>query len=294
MKLKSLTILIVSLAPFTMSGQTNIKKAFERFLENPAVTYTENHSLSKDTGKGIKQSQSDIYNFTVNSIQFKLINNILQAFNKDKENAYSLSSGIYKKNDPNVSLAVGNGNGSGVLLTTELGVNYQYALFLAPKNEDSSGNYRYAYAITWKKEKDKITGMLITTYATTLSYRQSQSSGSKFNGTIYYNNTPYYSVNNGDSVNGSKNKSKSSVKYGGSWFEKFMQEAKKLSIFDDNGIVLQNVVTQIYEITKKVDQYDNVSTQEKQLARDILQEYINKSKDTVCRRILRSAQDNLK
>lgn len=168
-----LICLIGILIPLNGKAQTNVQKAFNDLLKSSDVEYTESHNLNKDVDSGLKESQYDIYRFTLPASKFKLVENILKAFKTDEDKAYSINEGKADKNSSQIRLAVGNGDGAGVLVNPQ-GYYYYYALYLAPKSEDKSGIYRYAYAINWKKGKDKIEGELIVTYATTLKYRQNK------------------------------------------------------------------------------------------------------------------------
>ena len=169
-----LICLIGILIPLNGVAQTNVQKAFKELLKCSDIEYSETHTLDKDADTGIKESQSDIYSFTLPASRFKLIENIQKAFKEDESKAYSLSGGKADKNSQQIQLAVGNGQGAGVYINPP-GYDYYYACYLAPKSEDNSGIYRYAYAINWKKNKDKIEGNLVVTYATTLKYRQNNS-----------------------------------------------------------------------------------------------------------------------
>ena len=170
-----LLCLILSAMPMPAAAQSNIQSAFNALIKNPDAQITESHILEKDPDSDKKTSQSDVYNFELPADQFKLIKNIVNAIEKDSQHAFGLYSGRIMPSDQDITLAVGDGNGKkGEVNLTDLGGDYSYAIFLAPKSEDPEGIYRYAYGISYKQSKknDNITGKLVVTYATTLKYRQ--------------------------------------------------------------------------------------------------------------------------
>ncbi|MDE7418953.1 MAG: hypothetical protein K2N35_01950 [Muribaculaceae bacterium] len=166
-----LLCLILSAMPMMAMAQSNIQSAFNALIKSSDAQITESHVLEKDPDSDKKISQCDIYNFVIPEDQFKLIKNIVNAIEKDNRHAYGLYSGSA---DRDVLLAVGNDSPVKDATLTDAGGQYAYAVFLAPKSEDSEGIYRYAYGIGYKESKksDKIVGKLVVTYATTLKHRQ--------------------------------------------------------------------------------------------------------------------------
>lgn len=175
MKTLFIRLLCLTLAwlPLNALAQANIMRAFDAIIKCPDARISELHTLNRDPATNAKLGQSDVYNFTLPANKKDLIKNVLQAFEKDRDRAYSLSSGTTTSSDVQITLAVGDDSGGGVRIT-ERGNDYIYALFLAPKSEDPSGKYRYAYALRYREQDGKITGRLVVTYATTLMYRQQQ------------------------------------------------------------------------------------------------------------------------
>ena len=169
-----LLCLILSAMPMPAAAQSNIQSAFNALIKSPDVQITESHVLEKDPDTDKKISQCDVYDFVLPADQFKLIKNIVNAIDKDSQHAYGLYSGRITPSDQDITLAVGDGNGKNDVSLTDLGGDYSYAAFLAPKSEDPEGIYRYAYGISYKQSKnnDDIMGRIVVTYATTLKYRQ--------------------------------------------------------------------------------------------------------------------------
>ena len=159
-------------------AQENIQKAFDALKQSKGQeeTYT-NHFLEKDPETGLMEGMSDEYEFKIADAANKhLITAIRQAFNKDEQAAYSMSTGSHGGAESYTSLAVGNGNkGVGIGLMKDS--KWIYACFLDP--DDTLRIHRYAYALEWVEKKDgSITGRIIKTYATTQKYRQKKTTSS--------------------------------------------------------------------------------------------------------------------
>lgn len=169
-----LICLIVSLMmlPRVVIAQANIKAAFDAIIECPEAQVLEGHTLEKDPVKMTKVGQSDVYQFTLPASKIGLVKNVISAFDKDSDMAYSLKSGD-NAGFSQIFLSAGDDDNEGIALNAE-DEKYIYALYLAPQEEDSTGNYRYAYAMAYKEADGILTGKLVVTYAMTLKYRQSQ------------------------------------------------------------------------------------------------------------------------
>lgn len=271
----SILCLLAAIMPLQSTAQTNIRKAFDKLLKSSDVSYTESHSMEKDATTGIKESQSDVYNFTLPAGKISLVDNVVKAFKSDENLAYSINSGIAGNGDRTLSLAVGDGT-DGVTVNTP-GRNYIYACFIAPEKENPSGNYRYAYAINWVEKDGQIKGKLIITYATTLKYRQQQSNRSSFriiNGTY---------VGNIDQAADTD-----------SWFGKFMGYVQAMST--KNLKTRQALATRLYEHTKLAQSTSDMTNEDKNTAREILKGMISDKRyeDTVIQRLLNASLVNLK
>ena len=150
MKSKNLILSAILMAvSSTVMAQENIQKAFDALKQS--------------------KGQEETYNK-------HLITAIRQAFDKDEQAAYSVSTGSHGGAENYISLAVGNGN-KGVGIGEMKDSKWIYACFLDP--EDTLRTHRYAYAMEWVEKKDgSITGRIIKTYATTQKFRQKKTSTS--------------------------------------------------------------------------------------------------------------------
>jgi hypothetical protein len=180
MKSKNLILSAILMAvSSTVMAQENIQKAFDALKQSKGQeeTYT-NHFLEKDPETGLMEGMSDEYEFKITDAANKhLITAIRQAFNKDEQAAYSVSTGSHGGAESYTSLAVGNGNKGGIAIGLMNDSKWIYACFLDP--DDTLRIHRYAYALEWVEKKDgSITGRIVKTYATTQKYRQKKTTSS--------------------------------------------------------------------------------------------------------------------
>lgn len=174
--MKTSVIRLFSLAfavmPLMAAAQSNIKSAFDAIIKCPDVEITESHTLDKDPVTGIKTGQSDVYRFVLPAGKLALLKNVVSAFEKDADMAYSVNRGKSVNTERDIILTVGNNDSDGVYISSP-DCEYIYSLYLAPPAEDPNGIYRYAYGMNFKETASgKLAGKLIITYATTLQYRQ--------------------------------------------------------------------------------------------------------------------------
>ena len=179
MKSKNLILSAILMAvSSTVMAQENIQKAFDALKQSKGQeeTYT-NHFMERDPDTGLMEGMSDEYEFKIAEKTNKhLITAIRQAFDKDEQAAYSVSTGSHGGAENYISLAVGNGN-KGVGIGEMKDSKWIYACFLDP--EDTLRAHRYVYAMEWVEKKDgSITGRIIKTYATTQKFRQKKTSTS--------------------------------------------------------------------------------------------------------------------
>ena len=175
MKSKSVIMIgLFLLLPFTATAQQQIEKTFDALRQSKAQKEVwSEHTIEKDPETGKLEGLSDIYDFLITNPQKKeLITAIEQAFRQDEGKAYSVRTGNRGGEEHYTTLAVGNGNRGGVAIGLMKGSKYIYALFLDP--EDSKREHRYAYALEWVDDGDKIRGRIAKTYATTQKYRGSR------------------------------------------------------------------------------------------------------------------------
>ena len=188
MKNKSVIMVgLFLLLPFTATAQQQIEKAFDALRQSKAQKEVwSEHTIEKDPETGKLEGLSDIYDFLITNPQKKeLITAIEQAFRQDEGKAYSVRTGNRGGEEHYTALAVGNSNRGGVAIGLMKGSKYIYALFLDP--EDPARQHRYAYALEWVDDGDKIRGRIAKTYATTQEYRKSnrQSSTISINGNTF-------------------------------------------------------------------------------------------------------------
>ena len=178
MKSKNLILTAILMAvSSTMMAQENIEKAFDALRQSRSQEETySNHFLEKDPDTGLMEGMSDEYEFKTTYPDGKrLVTAIRQAFTKDEQAAYSVSTGSHGGAENYTSLAVGNGNKGGVAIGLMKDSKWIYACFLDP--EDTLRIHRYAYALEWVEKKDgSIVGRIVKTYATTQKFRQRRSS----------------------------------------------------------------------------------------------------------------------
>lgn len=232
---------ILMLSATAANAQQHVQKAFEALLNEKYVEIKTQHSLEKDPDTGIKEGEMDVYDFefpSPTSKQQQLIKDIQQAFEKDKEQAYSLNSGHYGNS---TYLAVGNGGSSSVGLGNMKGSHYIYACFL--DKDDPEKKFRYAYAMEWVEKDKKITVRLAKTYATTMKYR---TNGKGVRRVI---------VNGQDiDISGTMNEifgSNSSE----TWLSKF-NTYRMLFLKKSEGAAANSYATQIYKLCKNADSLD--------------------------------------
>ena len=175
--MKSKSVIMVGLfllLPFTATAQQQIEKTFDALRQSKAQKEVwSEHTIEKNPETGKLEGLSDIYDFLITSPQKKeLVTAIEQAFRQDESKAYSVRTGNRGGEEHYTALAVGNSNRGGVAIGLMKGSKYIYALFLDP--EDSKREHRYAYALEWVDDGDKIRGRIAKTYATTQKYRGSR------------------------------------------------------------------------------------------------------------------------
>lgn len=188
--MKSKSVIMVGLfllLPFTATAQQQIEKAFDALRQSKAQKEVwSEHTIEKDPETGKLEGLSDIYDFLITNPQKKeLVTAIEQAFRQDESKAYGVRTANRGGEEHYTALAVGNGNRGGVAVGLMKGSKYIYALFLDP--EDPARQHRYAYALEWVDDGDKIRGRIAKTYATTQEYRKSnrQSSSISINGNTF-------------------------------------------------------------------------------------------------------------
>ncbi|MDE7153140.1 MAG: hypothetical protein K2O00_01695 [Muribaculaceae bacterium] len=275
-----LSSLLIAAMPFTAAAQSNIRSAFDAIIKCPEATITDSHSLDKNPQTNVKTGQSDIYNFVLPADKMKLVKNVLSAFEKDSEKAYSINKGKYNPRESEIALAVGDGSGSGVTINDEEST-YEYALFLAPASEDPSGVYRYAYAISYNEKGGKIRGKLIVTYALTLSQRQKIGRERQYSLLRDLSNNTMVI----DTTDASQQQS---------WFDTLMSYFQTMT--QANSQTRIALATKAHKLILNVSKYPDVTEAEKNTVREILKSMISDSKysESVLNELLNQCLVNLK
>ena len=183
MKSKNLILSAMLMAlPSTLMAQQNIQKAFDALLKDKIVETKTQHTLERDPETGRKTAQADVYDFTLPTLYArKHIKEIQEAFEKDKDAAYTYRTGTHRQDEVNervdkkrhetmlsvihysrIQIAVGDGKQS-VAIGTKEGANYVYACF--NDEDDATKKYRYCYAMDWVEQNGETIVRLAVTYA---------------------------------------------------------------------------------------------------------------------------------
>ena len=273
MKSKNLILTAILMAvSSTVMAQENIQKAFDALKQSKGQeeTYT-NHFLERDPDTGLMEGMSDEYEFEIADKANKhLVTAIRQAFTKDEQAAYSVTTGSHGGAENYISLAVGNGN-KGVGIGEMKDSKWIYACFLDP--EDTLRTHRYAYAMEWVEKKDgSITGRIIKTYATTQKFRQKKTSTTS---TSFVINGQKFDLSGGSfgTLNGSLGGNESET-----WMNKF-NNLRTLFQKKSEGPAANTWATQIYKLCKDAQSLDNaeknlVATEIKKLKAKTTDEFI--------------------
>ena len=255
MKSKSIFIAgLLMLLPAVSMAQENIQKAFDALKQSKDIKeVSARHSLDKDPDTGMMEGLEDTYDFVIrNSKARHLVDDIRKAFQQDEAQAYNVSSGTHGNSEDYFSLAVGNSKKGGVPIGLMQGSKWIYACFLDP--EDSLRQHRYAYALEWVDDGDKISGRIVKTYATTQKFRQSryQSSTITVNGKNIKMSGSGFSSDGGFSWSGFSSEKTSEV-----WLTEF-NTYKNLFLKNPDGTAANNYATQIYKLCKNAKSLEDV------------------------------------
>lgn len=156
MKTPRLFILVFALQMSAVTlAQDNIKNAFDEFKSVKAITNTVVSSSEEDDRGHISKSMT--YKFTISSKKIGAIANVVSAFEKSAEDAYS--NYVRIGNNPTSTRVIMFDN---VKIGSSPTSNYYVACF--NDKADTTGIYRHAYAMEWTKNDDEISGFLFYTY----------------------------------------------------------------------------------------------------------------------------------
>lgn len=273
--LQRLISLMCVITPIIATAQTNIKSAFDAIINCPEAQITESHNLDKNPSTQVKTSQSDVYRFTLPADKINLVKNAVSAINKDSKMAYSINSGKSVKKDAQIYIATGDGNDEGVYIN-EPGNEYIYALFLAPKSEDSEGIYRYAYGMNYREADGVISGKLIVTYAMTLQHRQELRKARNHKILNNYSLTTLPSSNQK------------------TWLEMMMTYFQNMSQGSTQTRIA--LASKAYKLIQDIEKYPEVTDADKNTVREILKGMISDKKysETILNKILNQCLTNIK
>ena len=264
--MKSKSVIMVGLfllLPFTATAQQQIEKAFEALRQSKAQKEVwSEHTIEKDPETGKLEGLSDIYDFLITNPQKKeLVTAIEQAFRQDESKAYGVRTANRGGEEHYTTLAVGNGNRGGVAVGLMKGSKYIYALFLDP--EDPARQHRYAYALEWVDDGDKIRGRIAKTYATTQEYRKSirQTRTISINGNTFKIDDNSFSLGSGFPFDNSSVFNNDSIfsygpKNSESWLSEF-NTFKNLFLKNPTGTAANYHVSHIYKLCKNAGCLDD-------------------------------------
>ena len=255
MKSKSIFIAgLLMLLPTVSMAQENIQRAFDALKQSKDIKeVSARHSLDKDPDTGMMEGLEDTYDFMITNPKARhLVDDIRKAFQRDEPQAYNVSSGSHGNSEDYVSLAVGNSKKGGVAIGLMQGSQWIYACFLDP--EDSLRQRRYAYALEWVDDGDKIRGRIAKTYATTQKFRLSryQSRTITVNGNNIKLNGSGFSSDDGFTWSGFSSEKTSEV-----WLTEF-NTYKNLFLKNPNGAAANSYATQIYKLCKNAKSLEDV------------------------------------
>ncbi len=142
--------------PFALMAQENLTKAMDKFISGKASSYisTDAYSLRSHDG-GEVSTYSYSYKFDMPEDMKSEVDNIIKAFNKDVNKAYKVmmrTAGSDSREQMN--LAYGENFEKSVIYGYYNTRNYTVMLFRDAKDSLK----RYAYALSWYKEKKRIKG----------------------------------------------------------------------------------------------------------------------------------------
>ena len=279
MKSKDLILTAILMAvSSTMMAQENIEKAFDALRQSRSQEETySNHFLEKDTDTGLMEGMSDEYEFKTTYPDGKyLVTAIRQAFDKDEQAAYSVSTGSHGGAENYTSLAVGNGNKCGVAIGLMKDSKWIYACFLDP--EDTLRIHRYGYGLEWVEKKDgSIVGRIVKTYATTQKFRQRRSSSKWIiNG---------QEINIPTTLNGVFNESGSET-----WLSRF-NNLRTLFQKKSEGAAANSWATQIYKLCKEASSLD---ASEKKMVIQVIQKLKTQTNDEFIQQLFDVSIERLK
>lgn len=187
----AVTLLLCYLATLA-TAQENLEHAFDKFITSKNVTVSKSFSEERDITKDNRPllSRADVYTFTLKAKHKKLIDEVLTAFEKDRnnENVYLVLNHTGGRGIPTNGrqLLVGNDTKNAVYIGMDEMENWQLLCMLDPT--DDTRSHRYAYAIEWNEHPAQsvggvIRGKLVVTYSVVPKNVHNYTASVKYNGT---------------------------------------------------------------------------------------------------------------
>ena len=279
---------LLMLLPTVSMAQENIQKAFDALRKSMDVKeISARHSLSKDPDMGRMEGLEDTFDFMItNPAARHLVDDITKAFELDEPQAYNVSSGTHGGNENYTALAVGNSNSGGVVIGMMQGSKWVLACFLDP--DDSLRQHRYAYALEWVDDGDKIRGRIAKTYATTLKTRQGrrQTRTIAVNGKSIKLSGSDFSSDDGFSWPGFSSEAKTSEV----WLTEF-NTYKNLFLQNPEGTTASSYATLIYKLCKNAKSLEDV---EKNMIATEIAKLKKKTNDEFIRQLFDMSIERLK
>ncbi|MBQ9636721.1 MAG: hypothetical protein IJV36_02335 [Prevotella sp.] len=183
--LRSLVTLVLCYSVTLVSAQENLEHAFSKFIESKAVTVTKSFSEERDITKANRPliAKADVYNFMLKAKHKKLLDEVLAAFDKERnnENVYQAMNHTGGRGIPTNArqILVGNDTKNSVYIGMDERENWQVICLIDPA--DDTRSHRYAYAIEWNENLalavgGLIRGKLVVTYSRIPTYTLSSQS----------------------------------------------------------------------------------------------------------------------
>lgn len=277
--MKSKNILITGLLmllPSAVLAQQHIQQAFDALRNSNIKEISSRHSVEKDPDLGTMEGLEDTYDFELTDNRDKRpIDNIRKAFELDEAHAYSVSTGSNGNSEDFVSLAVGDSNKGGVAIGLIKDSKWIYACFLDPN--DTLRQHRYAYALEWAENGNKIRGRIVKTYATTLKFRQEKKQSRTI--TVNGNNFAFGSFF-----------SDADTKPSETWLSEF-NTYKNLFLKNPDGNAANSYATQIYRLCKDAKSLEDV---EKNIVATEIVKLKKKTKDEFIQQLFDMSIERLK
>ena len=277
--MKSKNILITGmlmLLPSAVPAQQQIQQAFDALRNSNIKEISSRHSVETDPDLGTMEGLEDTYDFELTDNRDKRpIDNIRKAFELDEAHAYSVSTGSNGNSEDFVSLAVGDSNKGGVAIGLIKDSKWIYACFLDPN--DTLRQHRYAYALEWAENGNKIRGRIVKTYATTLNFRQSKKQSRTI--TVNGNNFAFGSFF-----------SDADTKPSETWLSEF-NTYKNLFLKNPDGTAANSYATQIYRLCKDAKSLEDV---EKNIVATEIVKLKKKTKDEFIQQLFDMSIERLK